>query len=180
MIRITQDISTEPVTITDVKQFIKFSDTDTAETSLIEDMIKGARVYLEKRTGLALAQKTIIEYFNQEYLNEYVLSIAPVISVDSVEVLDVEEESTPQTLNTNYFLRGLYERIITINVASVEQLKVTYKAGYGESETEDLPYDLKQAVLRQVIQWYDNRDEFINGVYMDQIGDIIRMYNRKW
>ena len=180
MIRITQDITTEPVTIADVKQFIKFSATDVAETSLIEDMIKGARVYLEQRTGLALAQKTFIEYFNKEYLNSYTLSIAPIISVDAVAVLDIEEAETAKTLNDGYYLRGLYERELLIEIAEISQLKVTYKAGYGETETEDLPMDIKQAILRQVLQWYDNRDEFINGTYMDQIGDIIRMYNRKW
>ena len=181
MIRISQDIVTEPVSIADVKQFIKFSDTDATETSLVEDMIKGARVYIEKQTGLALAKKTIIEQFLKEPTIEYVLSVAPVISVDSVATLDLQEASTSLTLNGDYFLKGLYERIIITGlVTSTTQLKVTYKVGYGESETETLPYDIKQAILRQVMQWYDNRDEFLEGRYNDQIGSIIQNYARKW
>ena len=181
MYRISQDIVTEPVTLTDVKQFIKFSDTDAGETSLIEDMIKGARVYIEKQTGLALAKKTIIEYFSQEYTREYVLSVAPFVSIGTVEVLDLEETATALTLNGDYFLKGLYERIIITGlVTSASQLKVTYDAGYGEDETETLPFDIKQAILRQVIQWYDNRDEFMEGRYNDQIGSIIQNYARKW
>ena len=129
MIRISQDITTEPVTTEDVKQFIKFSDSDVSETSLIEDMIKGARVYIEQRTGLALAEKTIIEHFSSEYTGEYVLSVAPVISISSVVSLDLEEDATALVLNENYFLKGLYERIILTNdISDIQNLKVTYKS----------------------------------------------------
>lgn len=182
MIRITQDISTEPVTTAKVRQFIKHSDdSDTDEISLIEDMIKGVRVHIENRTGLCLAEKTLVEYFFKEETGEYVLSFAPVISVDDVKLLDIEETSSDLTLNDDYYLRGLYERILlTDEVGAAEQLKVTYKAGYGDSSTETLPMDIHQAILRQVIHWYDNRDEFIEGVYINDVTKIIQYYKRSF
>ena len=181
MYKISQDIETEPVTTADVKQYLKVSETNTAEDALIADMIKAARVYFEKRTGLALAEKTIIEYFNKESSGQYVLNVAPIVSVNAVVLLDLEETETAWVLNENYYLTGLYERIIMSNdVSDNTTLKVTYKAGYGETETETLPYDIKNAILRQTLQWYDNRDEFIEGTYLNTVSAIIRSYQRKW
>ena len=179
MIRISQDIETEPVSIDDVKQFIKFSDDDGDEISLITDMLKGVRVHIEKMTGLSFAKKTIQEKFEKNNSGIYVLHVAPVISIDSVYSLDIEEEQTKLTLNEDYYASGMYERILKVYGVDT-QLKVEYSVGFGDTETEDLPFDLKQAVLRQVIQWYDNRDEYLQATYMDTIGSIIRQYQRKW
>lgn len=182
MIKITQDITTEPVSISDVRQWIKHEDADeTEELSLITDLIKGVRVHIENRAGLALAEKTIVEYFDRDESNNYTLSVAPVISVDSVELLDLEEDSTALTLNSDYYLTGLYERrILYSGLSNTQTLKVTYKAGYGDTETETLPYDIKQAVLRQALQWYDNRSEFVEGKFLNSVGDIINSYKRSF
>ncbi|MFO8021522.1 MAG: head-tail connector protein [Perlabentimonas sp.] len=181
MYKISQDITAEPVSTDDVRQFIKHTDdTDTDEIELIEDMIKGVRWYIERQTGLALAEKTIIEYFERDNNGQYVLNIAPVISVDKVELLDLEETATELTLNEDYFKSGLYEKVILTNeVSNSHTLKVTYTAGYGD-DTEPLPFDLKQAVMRQVKQWYDNRDEYLDGTYMSTVHAIIKSYQRIW
>ena len=180
MYKISQDITTEPVTTVKVKQFLKISETDTSEDALIEDMIKAARVFFENKTGLALAEKTIIEYFEKDDGGQYTLSVAPVISVDEVILLDLEEDETEWTLNTDYYLSGLYERILlSNNVASNTTLKVTYKAGYG-SDTETLPFDIHQAILKQTLRWYDHRDDYVEGKYLDTVGSVIRSHQRKW
>jgi len=181
MYKISQDIMVEPVSTDEVRQFIKHTDdSDTDEIALISDMIKGVRWYIERQTGLALAEKIIIEYFDRDSNGQYVLNVAPVVDVIKVELLDLKETATELTLNEDYFLSGLYERIILTNeVSNSHTLRITYTAGYGDN-TEPLPFDLKQAVMRQVKQWYDNRDEYLDGTYMNTVHAIIRSYQRIW
>lgn len=55
-------------------------------------------------------------------------------------------------------------------------LLVECKAGYGHDDTEDLPEDLKHAMKMQILQWYDNRDDFYEGVLLHSVDRILNSY----
>lgn len=185
--RIKTDITTEPITYADVAQFIKFSDTAaTAEVTLIENMIKACRAHFEKRCGLSFKERTYETHFKAGE-KPFILPISPVISVDKVEKVDYQGVKTELTLNSGYYKRGLYEIEIQTSEmigltnpwhsgSGIYDLLVTYKAGYGHTDTEALPEPLKEAVRRQVMQWYDNRDDFYEMKLLGATESLLRSY----
>lgn len=172
-IRIKTDLTTEPVSTDEAKQFIKFTyDTVTDEVDLLEQLIKAVRTYLERESGLTFSEKTIEVYFNGD--EDFTLPVYPVISLDSVEVIS-RDGSTDTPV---YESQGNYEKRIFAQISETSQLKVTCKAGYGHDDTETLPEDLKQAILKQVARWYYYRDDFAEGNYLPEVKNIINVHKR--
>jgi|GEM_PF-1562192 len=189
-IRISTDITSEILSAADLKPYIKYEDTDADEITLIDDMIKTVRTYLEQRTGLSFAQRTY-EIFFKWADAPFILPVYPIISVDKVETVDYLGTKTELTLNSGYYKRGLYDvEIITSGLSSVSNpfsetssvynLLVTCKAGYGHTDTENLPKDLIGAIKTQVFQWYENRDDFYEGNYLGMVDKIIKLHRRVW
>jgi len=188
--RIKTDCTSEVLSFDEVRQFIKFEDTSEGdEVGLINNMIKAVRTHLERRLEMSFNEKTYETYFKHSE-HPFILPISPVISITKVETVDYEGTKTELTLNTDYHKKGLYEiEIVPYSISTVPNpwfnfwsseydLLVTYKAGYGDDDTEDLPYDLRQAMLRQVIKWYDNRDDFRELNMMPEIDSIVRKYRK--
>ena len=160
-IRITTDLSSEPLTLAIMSQFLKYEDNQSDENTLINTMISSVRILLEKRTGLTFAEKEYeIRLNSDDY--PFVIPVYPIISVDEVLTIDYQgTESDALVLNTGYFKSGMYEIDLTVSgLIKSSTLKVTCKAGYGHNDTEDLPALLIDAMKTQVFQWYENRDDF--------------------
>lgn len=184
--RIKTDITSEPLTYADVAQFIKFLDTNASEQALIENMIKACRQHFERKCGLSFKERTYETLF-KPHDKPFIIPVMPVISIDSVETVDYQGTKTTLTLNSDYYKRGLYQiEIQTSAITGISNpwrdgdssydLLVTYKAGYGHADTEVLPEALKEAMRRQVMQWYDNRDDFYELKFMGSIESILRNY----
>ena len=184
--RIKTDITSEPLTYADVAQFIKFLDTNASEQALIENMIKACRQHFERKCGLSFKERTYETLF-KPHDKPFIIPVMPVISIDSVETVDYQGTKTTLTLNSDYYKRGLYQiEIQTSAITGISNpwrdgdssydLLVTYKAGYGHADTEVLPEALKEAMRRQVMQWYDNRDDFYELKLLGSIESILRSY----
>jgi len=180
--RIKTDTKGEPLKQDDVLKFIKFEDTsNTSEIALIIEMMASVRTHFERRTGLSFMEKTYETLFKYDD-KPYVLPVQPVISVDKVELVDCEETKTELDLNNGYYKRGLYQiEIQTSQMTSggYYDLLVTYKAGYGHDDTEALPFDLQDAMKKQVKQWYDNRDDFYEFKILGSIEKILNTYKTR-
>lgn len=187
--RIKTEITSEILSAADVKTFINYDDTDTAEIVLIDDMIKSVRTYLERKTSMSFAQRVYVIYFKADE-SPFILPVFPIISVDKVETVDYEGNEVELTLNSGYFLKGTYEVEVLPILRSSQNpfteggsslnLKVECTAGYGDTETEILPLDIVGAMKSQVFQWYDNRDDFYEGNYIGKVDKIISSYRRIW
>jgi uncharacterized phiE125 gp8 family phage protein len=185
--RITADIATEPVLYAEGAQYIKFNDAaDTSEIALITSMIKACRVHMEKKTGLSFAERTYEVLFKKGDV-PYVIPITPIISIDKVETVDYQGTKTELVLNSGYYKRGLYEiEIQTSEMVGLSNpwasqagsydLLVTFKAGYGHTNTQVLPEDIREAIKKQVMQWYDNRDDFYEMKLLGSVESILRTY----
>ena len=116
-VRVTTDMTAEPVLIADMSNYVEFRATDVAETALITAMIKSARVKIEKLTGLALGEKTLTVLFKaSEVRNDSaVLPYSPFVSITSVALVDIEGIETPLTLNSDYFKQGLFNMTLYIS-----------------------------------------------------------------
>lgn len=175
-LRLKTDLTSEPLSATDLKPYIKYEDSDVDEIDLIDKMIVAVRTLFEKRTGLSFAKKVYECYFLKGD-KPYILPVRPVVSVDKVETVDYLNDKTELTYNSGYHKKGLYEiEIITSLVSSNSSLFVTFTVGYGETETEGLPGDLVEAMKRQVAQWYDNRDDFRELELLGSIEGILSLY----
>lgn len=177
--RIKTEITSEILSAADLKRFINYDDTNAAEIELIDDMIKSVRTHLERRMSASFAQR-VYEVFFKSDDSPYILPVFPIISIDTVETIDIEGTPDELELNSGYFKKGIYEVEILPVGSSQYDLKVTCKAGYGHTDTEILPLDIVGAIKSQVFQWYDNRDDFYEGNFLGMIGKIIRSYKREW
>lgn len=176
--RIVTDITQEPIAQEELQNFIKFDDDNSLEEALIASMIKAVRTNFETKTGLAFAEKTLSTHFGY-HDRPYILPVIPVISIDKVEAIDIEGSKTELVLNSDYYKRGLYEVEIIPVMTAGSGLLVTYKAGYGNENTEELPEDLRYAIMAQIKQWYDNRDDFYEFKILGSIDKILNARKTK-
>jgi uncharacterized phiE125 gp8 family phage protein len=187
--RIKTDLVQEPLNREELANYIKFQDDNAEEDLLIAGMISSVRAHFETRTGLSFAEKTYETFFNYND-KPFILPRSPVISVDKVELIDYQGTKSELTLNSGYYKRGLYEvEILTSEMAGwtnpltsfggYYDLLVTYKAGYGHADTENIPADLLEAMKKQVKQWYDNRDDFYEFSILGSIDKILNKHKTK-
>lgn len=184
-LRIKTAATSEPVSTDLVKQFIKFAyGTDTDEVSLLEHLIKAVRTHIEKIAGISLTEKTYevrFDSFDSEEIHHspvtqepqaagFTLPVAPVVSVVNVATVYKGAETT-----VSYIEKGNYNRMIIYSLAKESQLKVEFKAGYGDN-SEECPEDIKQAIIKQVARWYWNRQDYMEGAFIDDFSKIVNRY----
>lgn len=170
-IRVTTDANAEPVLLPEMKGFLKFKDTDTVEDTLITEMIKQSRILLENRSNFSFKEKTLTVLFKQEEIKNYkfILPFAPFVSITTLKMVDIEGTKTELTLNSGYFKRGLNNIEIVLassdsnflvgNILGSWDVEVIYITGFG-SNTETLPTTWKGLIMKQVAEWYNNREDY--------------------
>lgn len=112
----------EPLTLSELRIWLRLPDSFTSEDSLITELIKEARVFIERHTARALITQTITEYFDEFPAPDRMskgfdtriikLHIAPVVSIATAAgVSYIAEDGTPDaytnwdnTGNAKYFL----------------------------------------------------------------------------
>lgn len=142
-IKINSTTGSEIITTADVKLYSRID--TTADDTLIADMIKQARIYIENYIEQDIVAKNRTVYF-QELNARFVLPYAPISSISSV-TLD-------GTATTAYKTYGLDNLEIKLNELPAKEVKITYiTAGQDDAL-------LKQAMLQLVNTFYDNRADF--------------------
>jgi len=164
-VKVSAEPSVEPVSLVDAKSFMKVN--DTADDTLITDLIVVARQMAEKYLRRALISQTLIAYYS--FLDEktYVPN-PPHISIDTVKRIRLDE-STTLTLNSDFFVQGNEQKYLliptTFNLTAGhspqdrligQELEVTYTAGYGTSAT-DVPKSIRNAIKMIVNTLFDGR-----------------------
>ena len=167
--RVITDIVTEPVSVAEAKLYCKVQ--DSADDTLWPILITSARRMLEKYTSCSFAEKTIhatwVEVPKQNYVE---LPYGPIISVDHIYRIDEEGTEEELTLNSDYYVLGDQDAIVKIvsywssGTILVNSIRAEYKAGYDNAATEDLPMELKLAILKQVATDYELRENIVAGV----------------
>jgi uncharacterized phiE125 gp8 family phage protein len=162
-VRIKTDLTTEPVTTAEAKNFCKI--VGTADDTLIAKLITAARKSLEKYTSCSFGKKTIhATWIKRPDDNILELPYGPIISVDKVYLINKEGTEEEQTLNSDYYVAGDQDATVQISqmwssgVKVSSSVRVEYTAGYGDTLTEPLPEDLWEAILKQVVTDYSFRE----------------------
>lgn len=157
----------EPVTLAEARAFLRVD--DTAEDAFITTLITAARLHVEGTTGRALmAQSWRVVRDNWPEDRVVVLPVAPLMSLTSVTAYDAEGNGTnialmqfqPETGATpgRIFLPRNIDGAPALR--RYNAIEIDYAAGYG-TEPDDVPADLRQAVLTLVGYWFEHRDAVV-------------------
>lgn len=177
--------STEPLTLSEAKNYLRIASVVVADDSFIESLIVSARSYVERVTGRALINQTIAEYFDSfppfvpgKLLSGRLISlyVCPLVSISDSGISYVPENGTPlsytvwlNTLNSNFFIdtvsggRGIGPSRICLREGVewpdievyTNSVRIEYVAGYGPTAS-DVPGPLKMAMYKLISEWYYN------------------------
>ena len=168
-IQIVTPPASEPLTLSEVKEFLRVDHSDDDATLAI--FITAARQLCESYTRLALMPTTFEEYFDDfpqytgTYKDEIRLSRSPVSAVTYVKYIDGNETtitasasdyktdliSQPARISPDNGWFGTYE---TINAVFIR-----YVAGYADAAA--VPAPLKHGMLLVIGDMYENRTDSV-------------------
>lgn len=158
---LTAGPSEEPVTLAEVRAFMRLD--DTSEDMLVTALITAARATLEAETRRAFVTQQWRLVFDRFPDCTIVLPLAPVSAVSAISLLarTVPDEALDVALY-ELDLGGEPPRIWKADGAAWPKAKrraagiaVDFTAGYGGAAA--VPQALKQAVLMLVAHWFETR-----------------------
>lgn len=156
-IRVQTDLSTEPVTVTEAKAYMRVSNTD--DDTLIGELITSARQRLEKFTGLSFGSKTMkARWDSMDSWAE--LPYQP----NAVITGCVDDDGTTLTYET----RGLDFK--QVYVVASKGITFTYTVSWTT-----FPKALKEAILKEVSTSYENRENFYIDGTMNELSNSAKM-----
>ena len=170
-LRRTVEPTVEPVTLADAKVWLKIEASETTDDTLITELVKEARDYIEHFTSRALLEQTWELTFDKfpSCKREIELPRPRLISVTDVVYIDTDEVS--QTFAASkYFVDTKSEpgRIVLDDDDSwpgtdprPEAVTITYKAGYG-TVVGDLPRNIITLTNFLISHYYENREPYPN------------------
>ncbi len=150
----------EPVSLAEAKAFLKVD--DTAEDGLITTLIGAARLHVEGVTGRALMAQSwriVLDCWPENGVVK--LPVSPLISVTAIAATD--DNGGSHDIGLGQF-RSEPDRLIVprvvVGMPMLQErggIEIDYMAGFG-TEAEEVPADLRQAVLGLVAHWHEHRD----------------------
>ncbi len=153
----------EPVSLAEAKAFLKVDGND--EDGLITTLIGAARLHVEGVTGRALvAQSWRIVLDDWPDHGVVRLPVSPLISVTSIAAIDGNGASHDIGLAQFSSDRDrLFVPRVVVGMPPLQErggIEIDYVAGFG-ADKDDVPADLRQAVLGLVAHWHEHRDAVI-------------------
>lgn len=163
MLSLVTDASIEPVSLADMKEFMKVDLSD--ENDIITSMIKSARISIENYCGIGLITKTYDYYFD-EASDVIKIPLPPLQSVTTF-VYNNTSYSETEISSSNYkvFTFDRFEgEIIKLptytypsDIPSYRAFRIRYVNGYGDVAT-DVPSTILEALKLTVSHWFENRE----------------------
>lgn len=174
--KVTIEPVSEPLTVSEVKTWLRVEDGITADDTLISSLITAARKHVERYTGISLLSQTIQEVYDdfplandKETPNaELRLSVSPLISVTSVGYVD--STGSDQTVSAlNYVVDDTtkpgriaptfnYTWPETYNV--INAVTVTYSVGHTTTTSVGFPSELLIAMKLWISGLYETRQDY--------------------
>ena len=160
--RTTIDGSSEPVTATEVKSYLKIDFTD--DDTLIETIISGVREMAEQKTGLSLIPSTIVYFEDSDYDDEIRLPYPE--HNDVTEVIQNSEDITADCIIT-----GETEKVVKLPYI-YDGIKITY------TTLGTCPAGVKLALLKAIADIYEKRGNTFEGAIAELSENSIAMLTR--
>ena len=154
----------EPITLADMKAYLRVEDDDSAQDDLISGLIKAARLTIE-----AASRRTLIEQHWRVVLDRWprdgvvLLPLSPLIAVDAIRITDAT--GTVTGLPDDAFEADRLSEPPRIVVKDAPEpgkprngISVALRAGFGTT-AEAVPATLKLAIRILVAHWFENRGD---------------------
>lgn len=158
----------EPVSIDEAKAHLRID--DPAEDTYVQALIVSTRVRVEVETRRALITQTWTQTHDQWPDDAVVeIQLAPVQSVAGVTVRDAEgnaqavDPSLYRIDGESHPPRLVFNGTPPSPASVPAGIAVTFVAGYGD-DGEDVPADIRQAMLILVADWFEHRDPLYGAV----------------
>lgn len=162
MVRIITPVATEPITLAEVRQYLRLPEQE-AEDTLLLSLITSARSYCEHYTRRALGEQTLELYLDRFTSADPIeLPCPPLQSVTEIGYKDSTGEET--ILSTSDYLVDVDcepGRILpavgtnwpVFTPFPTSPIRIRFVAGY-----EELPVSIRLAMLLLIGHWYENRE----------------------
>jgi uncharacterized phiE125 gp8 family phage protein len=180
-----------PVTLAEAKEQCRILPSDTSHDVKLLRHIEEATQSVETLTGARLRTQTVrldLDGFPIGYYTAVDLGVYPVTAITAVAYDDADNSAQSLTVTTDYWqnLSGMYPYIQAVSYwpatyyAKPASVRITMTAGYATPD--DVPSDLKHAVLMRVKEYFDNAGESITGQSVDSTVSTVKaltdMYRR--
>lgn len=149
-LKVTNDMVAEPVSLTDMKQWLRIDKYITTDDTVIVRMISSARQSLEKYTGCGFGVKSY--EMIKDIQDEFMLPYSPLIAINSVYLKNGINSWELLSKNVDYETIG-----DSIKVYVPGTYKVNYQSGFYT-----LPEDLCSDIKTVVAYMFENRGMKIN------------------
>ncbi len=158
----------EPLTLQEVKDHLRVDHVN--DDSLIEPMIKGARMFAEGATRRALITQTwdwLLDAFPAWTLT---VPMPPLQSITSITYIDTDGNS--QTLAASEYrvdtstepgrITPAFSKVWPVTRAVTGAVTVQFIAGYGLA-AQDVPHEIRLAMQEHIGHWYEHRESVMVG-----------------
>ena len=156
----------EPWTLADVKSYLKIDDSN--EDSMLNTLIKGARMVAESYLNQGLITQTVTEKLDKLGDPTIYLSVSPVLAVSSFQYAN--SENTTATFAATDYVVDTFSKPARLNLGygktwptlygNINDVTITYTVGYG-TESSAVPFQIRQAILLMVADTYENRQDYV-------------------
>lgn len=194
MIRISIPPTIEPVTLSEMKMWLKIEEEETVEDALLTSLIKAQRQWVEEHCGIAIMTQTIIETYDR-WSRKFYLHRAPVAEVIEIIYIDNDEEKVyqknlqispqPQPQFVQKYVEDLYSipaRILVTGETppvdtTLAAVSITYTAGYGDITL--VPEYFKLAIMYKVAASYTKRSDYAER-YLNHSLSLLRTHKSQY
>jgi uncharacterized phiE125 gp8 family phage protein len=154
--KVVTESGSEPVTLSEMRNWMRLDPTDTSDDALIGSLISAARQHIENLASITIVNKTYSTSFEVSGVNhkQWIIRLpyGPLVSVTTVKYQDGINSFTDLTLNSDY---EVYDNKLLLYRQGI--FKVQYVTGFGS-----VPFDLKNDIMTLVAWMYENRGKMMN------------------
>ncbi|HST93408.1 MAG TPA: head-tail connector protein [Microvirga sp.] len=156
----------EPITLAEMKAYLRVDDDDAAQDDLISGLIKAARLMIEAASRRILIEQSWRVVLDRWPCNRVILlPLAPLIAVDAIRITDAA--GTASDLPESAFEADALSdppRIVASGAPDPGRprhgISIELRAGYGTT-AEAVPATLKLAIRILVAHWFENRGDVV-------------------
>lgn len=179
----------EPVSLVEARRWLRLEDSDTANTPVLNILIKAMREDAENLTHRAfISRQYRLNLESYPSSNRYgwciELPFPPLISVDSVKTIDTD--GALQTMSTTLyevhdeaepaFIIPKYQQVWPVTRLRPDAVQVTFTAGYASGSPTDeaaaqevLPANLRLWMQSKLATLFEQREQLIIGTIVAKV-----------
>lgn len=181
-VRVITPPESYPVTVEEAKAYCRV-DFDN-EDQLFQRLIASATDYAEKYTGISFITRTVEAYLDSSICTE--LPYGPHQSIVSVFNVNSDNTLGDEVPVGSYVVSGFdylsvcsaYNRFKLSQYSRLFKVRVTYVAGFGDAAL--VPEAIKTAILKEVAELYENRENTLIGSIVADLSTTSKTYLEKY